>query len=278
VKRAFEELEAMSVEEIYKLLPKGGGEGGEGVKIERDLNAKCKGGKVLQEGDPEIYGSGQKDEVAEKWKQAVVKAYAQQKLAGKVPEALKRVVDEILQPKVDWRSLLRQAFTDGLGKTVVSTYKRPSRKFPDAYPGIRRFTFPTVHILIDASGSIGEEELTQFVTEVYSLAKMSRVSVRSWDADAYEAIAANTPQQVISKIAQNIRGGGGTMIRPCLRKVLSEMKSKDIVIILTDGEIYDLDEYETELLLSEIASKASVAVFVSTFRKVDIPGWRFVKI
>lgn len=59
--------------------------------------------------------------MAEEWRKAIVKAYAQQKVAGKVPAGLKRLVDDILQAKVDWRALLRQGFHNGYGKDFPHT-------------------------------------------------------------------------------------------------------------------------------------------------------------
>ena len=85
-------------------------------------------GAVLQEGDPEIYNSSDETEIEEKWKENIARAYQVQKTIGTVPLALRRIVEQLLKGKVDWRNLLRQAFRIGFGKTVVSTYKRPSRK------------------------------------------------------------------------------------------------------------------------------------------------------
>lgn len=78
---------------------------------------------------------------------------------------LKRLVEKLLEAKVDWKSLLRQAFRFGYGRTVVSTYRRPSRKH-SAFPGLRRFTIPTVHFGIDTSGSMSENEIIDRVAKV----------------------------------------------------------------------------------------------------------------
>jgi len=279
-----DELERMTVEEIYKLLLKipwpRGPAGGDGDDLcERDLDGRGEpsGGEVLQDGDPEIYGKGTSEEVADEWRKAIVKAYAQQKLAGKIPAGLKRLVDDILQAKVDWRALLRQGFHNGFGKTIVSTWRRPSRKHAD-FPGVHRFTYPRVHCLVDCSGSISEKEIEQFVGEIYALAKQSPVSVRAWDAEAYEEIRAESQREVVSKVAKRLKGGGGTVIKPALERTLELMRPKDIVVILTDGEIWDIDEAETRRLFSEVASKSSVSILASTHRTLEIPMWHFVKV
>jgi predicted metal-dependent peptidase len=275
----YDELERMTVEEIYRLLlkipwPKEPG----GDICERDLEGRGDpGGEVLQDGDSEIYGKGTPAEVADEWRKAIVKAYTQQKVAGKVPAGLKRLVDDILQAKVDWRALLRQGFHNGFGKTIVSTWRRPSRKHAD-FPGVHRFTYPRVHCLVDCSGSISEKELEQFIGEIYALAKQSPVSVRAWDAEAYEEIKAESQREVVSKVVKMLKGGGGTVIKPALQRTLELMRPRDIVVVLTDGEIWDIDEADTRRLFSEVASKSSVSILASTHRTLDIPLWHFVRV
>jgi predicted metal-dependent peptidase len=272
----YDELERMTVEEIYKLLlrlPR------LEIVFEIDLDGRGEPaeGEILQEGDPEIYGKGTPAEVADEWRKAIMKAYAQQKLAGKVPAELKRLVDDILQAKVDWRAVLRQGFHNGFGKTIVATWKRPSRKHVD-FPGVHRYTYPRVHCLVDCSGSISEKELEQFIGEIYALAKQSPVSVIPWDAEAYQEVKAENQRAVVSKVSKMLKGGGGTVIKSALEKTLERMKPRDIVVVLTDGEIWDVDEDETRRLFSEVASKASVSILASTHRTLEIPIWHFVKV
>lgn len=178
---------------------------------------------------------------------------------------------------MDWRALLRQGFHNGFGKTIVATWRRPSRKHID-FPGIHRFTYPRVHCLVDCSGSISEKELEQFIGEIYALAKQSPVSVIPWDAEAYQEVKAENQRVVVSKVAKMLKGGGGTVIKPALEKTLERMRPRDIVVILTDGEIWDVDEAETRRLFSEVASKASVSIFASTHRTLEIPMWHFVRV
>lgn len=235
-------------------------------------------GEVLQEGDQSLYDEELTDEeLEERWKEEVSKAYTAQKMAGTIPAALRRVVERLLRPKVDWRSLLRQAFRYGMGRTVVSTWKRPSRKLP-VFPGLRRFTIPTVWFLIDTSGSISQRELDQFVSEVYTVAGETPVKVICWDAEAYEPLRARSKSDVVNRVWKKMRGGGGTKIQYALKKTLAMMRPRDIVVVLTDGYIWDIDEDETKSLLSTVASKSSVAVFASTGRTYEIPPWISIRI
>jgi predicted metal-dependent peptidase len=128
------------------------------------------------------------------------------------------------------------------------------------------------------SGSISELEASQFLGEVYDMAGYARVKVVCWDSKAYEPVEARSRNEVVSKVLSSLKGRGGTVIRGALEKTLASMRANDMVVVLTDGEIYDLDDPATMKLFSDVSSKSSVSVFVSTCRKVSIPGWRFIEL
>ncbi|MGC8936546.1 MAG: DUF2201 family putative metallopeptidase [Candidatus Methanomethylicaceae archaeon] len=276
---SYDDLKSMSKEELYKLIP------WQQLQLPTDLcvvDVSGEGageleGEVLQEGDPNIYEGDEGEDVDEKWKDAITKAYSAQKAVGKVPDGLKRLVDRLLKSEVDWRCLLRQAYKDGMGKTVVSTWRRLSRK-GNSFPGIKRYTIPHVFCLVDTSSSISEEELTQFLTEIYAIAKQSPVNVVCFDAQAYDVIEARSQSQVINKVAEQLRGGGGTVIKGALEKTLRRMRPKDIVILFSDMDIRDWDNAETQKLLADVAAKSSVAVLASTHREVGFPRWHSVRL
>jgi predicted metal-dependent peptidase len=270
------DLQKMSKEEIYRILPE---QVISSVSFSEDLGAGGDEGDVLQEGDPQIYGDGREREgesTDERWKDAVARGFDVQKSVGRVPASLKRMVDKLLRAKVDWTSVLRHALRNGHGRVVVSSYKRPSRKHPD-FPGIQRYALQRTWNLIDTSGSIGEAELTQELSEVYVQAGDRPVSVVLWDAESYGVIEAKNRNEVLSRVLTGVKGGGGTVIAPALRTTLGRMQYRDNVVILSDFDIYDLEETETRQLLSAVAAKSGVAVLVSSHREVDIQGWRFIK-
>jgi len=85
---------------------------------------------------------------------------------------------------------------------------------------------------------------------------------------------------VIEKVIKNLQGGGGTTIEPVLRKVSNLMRNKDIIVIFSDFCIWDWEDKDVQELLRDLASRASVAVLVSTDQepKPMPEDWIFVKV
>ena len=287
-KLTLDEMKVMTVEELYKVImqfkpnmPKQisqdlGSSSGSGDDNEPQENPSD--GKMVQEGDPELYKEGLSDREREDvLKENIVKAYATQKTCGSVPAELKRIVDRMLASKINWRSIVKSAFVQGMGKTVVGTYKKPSRKNP-MFPGIQRFTYPTVHFLVDTSGSMGQNELAQALGEIYGAAKNSPVIVTPWDGEAYESTRVSTQSEVLSKASNMMRGGGGTVIGPALQKTLNSMRSRDVVVIFTDGDVYDMNDAKTRALFEQVAARSSAALFMTTHTEHEITRWVTVKV
>jgi predicted metal-dependent peptidase len=212
----------------------------------------------------------------EEQKDFVAQAYTVQRTAGYIPEGVKRLVDSLLKPKFDPRTLLRQAVREGLGKTVAQDWQKRSRRYPDL-PGVKRFTVPKIWALVDASGSVTEQDLKLELGTLYKFAGVAEVEAVSFDTEAYEFVKGKRPSEVITRIALRIRGGGGTCIRKALEETLKRMKNRDVVSILTDGEIYDLEQDKVKQLLAQIAHRASACFFaLVTDKDLQIPGWRVI--
>ena len=132
--------------------------------------------------------------------------------------------------------------------------------------------------MIDCSGSIGQDDLSQFAGEVYDISRKfnAELIVLPWDVEVYEPQKVRSPSD-ITKV--KLRGGGGTCILKAAEKVAKEMKPRDFVIVLTDGFIFDIEDGEVQARLTEISSKASTAIFVSNAADVSLPPrWRLIKI
>jgi len=225
----------------------GGEEGAQRARGDED-NRKSSSQRdliVLNEGDAEDASVSSEEEMENRAVRKYVESLTVAKMAGKVPGWAERVMNEILKSKVPWQRLLRAFLTKGIGKKVKRTWSRPSRKHP-SFPGKELLKADKVVVLVDTSGSIGEKELQQFISEVYYVAKeVAEVVVIPWDATVYEEQVIRRPDDV-KKI--KVRGGGGTVIKPALE--LAHKKYPDnMKVILSDWYISDLDDVKTEQLL-----------------------------
>ncbi|MEM4964939.1 MAG: VWA-like domain-containing protein [Pyrobaculum sp.] len=216
------------------------------------------------EGDDEGDGEGDEKRIIKR----IIKTYALSRLAGRVPGWADRWINELLKPKIDWRRQLRNMITIN-GMKVKRTWSRPSRKNPDADTMPGKALYGTkILILIDTSGSIDEEALRRFVSEVYAMAKEAEVIVIPWDAEVHGVFHIKRKED-IKKL--KLYGGGGTMITPALK--LLDSFHADRVVILSDWYIADLNE--AEKLLRRHAQKI-IAVTVGAdpppfLRRIRIP-------
>jgi len=233
------------------------------------------GSSTIQEGDEEINNSTNGEAKEKLWSEAVAQAYSMQKSIGTVPEGLARLVDQLLKAKVRWENILKKEIAVGIGKNIIGDWRKRSRKLPAMFPGLRKETLPTIWNLVDTSGSIDEKELRQFISEIYAQARETSVKVIPFDARSYEIIQANTQSDVIREVSKRLKGGGGTEIRDALEKTFKQMQYGDIVVILTDGDIYDKESPEVLDLARRIKYKASASVVV--FTHSEVPFWKNVK-
>jgi predicted metal-dependent peptidase len=162
-------------------------------------------------------------------------------VAGKLGSGGMRDLGNILQPKIDWRQVLRDFITATCAGKDFSTWRRPNRRFiaSDIYmPSSISEHVEELVLAIDTSGSIGCRELANFLGEVKCVAevvKPNRVRVLYWDTkivadELYEGDA-------VTDLIRSTKpaGGGGTDIN-CVCDYLASNKVKpQAVIVLTDG-------------------------------------------
>lgn len=164
-----------------------------------------------------------------------------QRTRGKLPAGWQRWAQELLEPTVDWRRALSGAVREAAawaGGAVDYTYRRPSRRTPAlggrvVLPSLRR-PLPRVAIVIDTSGSMGEDELAAALGEVTGVLREvgvrgNRVAVLACDADVHTVARVTSTDQV------TLAGGGGTDMRVGIRAALAAPDRPNIVVVLTDG-------------------------------------------
>jgi len=175
--------------------------------------------------------------VRDEIKEAMLSA-AQTCDAGNLPAGVKRLIQQLTEPKMNWRELLRMQ----LESTIKSDYTwlRTSRKgwHVDAImPGMNNTDMIDIAVAIDMSGSITDAQGRDFLSEIRGIMESFdsyRIHVFTFDTETYN------PQQYDSDNLEDItdydlRGGGGTDFI-C---IFNYLKSQDIeprkLVVFTDG-------------------------------------------
>jgi len=170
-------------------------------------------------------------------------AMAQQKMAGSGGGGLDRELQELLEPKVNWREVLREFVKSTCGGKDKSSWRRVNRRFLSTgvyMPSLISEKVGHLVIAIDTSGSIGGDELGEFLSEVKGIAEEVNpevVDLLYWDSEVagHETYSSSTAADIPSSTKP--KGGGGTS-PSCISAYL---KAKNIqpecVIVLTDGHV-----------------------------------------
>jgi predicted metal-dependent peptidase len=162
-------------------------------------------------------------------------------IAGKMGSGGDRDLQDLLQPQVDWREVLREFINATCAGNDYSTWQRPNRRFMSAGvylpSGISEQVGELV-VAIDTSGSIGSRELTQFLSEVHSICqtvKPDAVRLLYWDTKVCRDEKYDNTQLDDLVKSTKPAGGGGTRV-DCVPKYMAEYGIKpQAVIVLTDG-------------------------------------------
>jgi predicted metal-dependent peptidase len=154
----------------------------------------------------------ERDAIKDEIREAMLQA-AQATGAGNLPAGVKRLIKDLTQPVVNWRELLEQQ----IQSTVKDDFSwmRPNRRswhMDAVMPGMKPGTQIDVCVAIDTSGSISENDLRDFLSEVKGIMESYdeyKIRVITWDTSVYN------PQEFTSDNMTDITtyqpgGGGGT--------------------------------------------------------------------
>jgi predicted metal-dependent peptidase len=166
---------------------------------------------------------------------------AQQKLAGSGVGGLDRELADLLEPKVNWREVLRDFVKSICNSKDASSWRKVNRRFLSTgvyMPTLIGEKVGHLVIAIDTSGSVGDEELAEFLSEVKGIAEEVNpacVDLLYWGSSVvgHETYGDGQAGDIINSTRP--KDGGGTS-PSCVSEYLKEKNIKpECVIILTDG-------------------------------------------
>ena len=179
----------------------------------------------------------ERQQIRDEVKEAVLNA-SQTCDASNLPLGIKRMIQNLTEPKMNWRELLRMQ----LQSTIKSDYTwlRNSRKgwHVDAVmPGMNNSDMIDIAIAMDMSGSILDEQGRDFLSEVKGIMESFdsfRIHLFTFDTEVYNPMQYDSDN--LQEIAEyELNGGGGTEFTA----IFNHLKEEDIVperlVVFTDG-------------------------------------------
>ncbi len=173
-------------------------------------------------------------EIEKKWKDALFRAYTTARMQGKVSGFLVGLIEDIANPRLDWRELLKN-FIAG---TVVEgvDWTRPDRRFisQGIYFPSRREKMVKLAVAFDTSGSISDKELEAFIGELNAILGSCYYDllIIQCDAKIQDVMDLKFPD-TIEPGDIKMKGRGGTDFRPVF-EYLEENGDNRPLIYFTD--------------------------------------------
>ena len=178
-----------------------------------------------------------KDEI----KEATINA-AQAAGAGNVPAGVQRMIQQLTEPKMNWREILRQQ----IQSTIKSdfTMSRPNRKgwhTGAILPGMNFADTIDICIALDMSGSIGNAQAEDFLGEIKGIMdeyKDYKIKVWCFDTEVYgeDDFSADDGREITE---YDIKGGGGTDFMANWKYMHENGIEPKKFIMFTDGYAWD---------------------------------------
>jgi len=174
-----------------------------------------------------------KDEIKE-----AMLAAAQASDAGNIPAGVKRMIQDLTDPKMNWRELLRMQ----LESTIKSdyTWMKASRRgwhMDAVMPGMRNTEAIDIAIAIDMSGSISDAQGRDFLSEVRGIMDAFdsyRIHLFTFDTQVYNPQDFNS-DNLDTIMEYDLQGGGGTDFDAIFHHLKDEQIEPKRLVVFTDG-------------------------------------------
>ncbi len=190
------------------------GEGGEDGEGKPGKKGKTVTARIMGEDGPPVLTQADINKIQDSLLQALQET-AQSVGAGSVPKGVKRLINQLVAPRMDWRSLLDAHIRSTLKDDY--TYSIPNRRNNSGsafiFAGQDFLNTVKIAISIDTSGSMTDEMLRDFLSEVKGIMeefKDFEIDLWTFDTQVY-GHTKFTADNLDDIMYYEPKGGGGTM-------------------------------------------------------------------
>jgi len=150
---------------------------------------------------------------------------------GSVPADIRKQIMDKLEATVDWRKMLRYFIKTSQRADKNSTVRKVNKRFPRIHAGKKVNRVAKIAISIDQSGSVSDEMLALFFTELNELASLATFTVIPFDTRVDQKLV-YVWKKGKSHVWERVMCGGTDFNAPT--KYVNEEGDWDGHIILTD--------------------------------------------
>lgn len=216
--------------------------------------------------DPDYTPNITKNSIDKLRETVISAAQSIERTRGQLPSHIANIVKNLLTPEIDWREVLTQFITRGIGDKRV--WNPPNRRhiWHNSYFQRRRGEKLKLGIIIDTSGST-TQDLPKFLTELNSIVKTFgnyEITLIHCDAMVQYVEQYDDCNQLDPETREfKFHGGGGTILQPAFDYIIDNELDIDSVICFTDGycEEFPADNQmqypHTLWVISDINNKAT---------------------
>ena len=163
-------------------------------------------------------------------------------LAGRMGASIPRVIGDLLDTKVDWREVFREFVQSAMRGKDEYTWRKMNKSYlaNDMYlPSMHSETMGELVVAIDTSGSIDNEQISEFASELASICEVcspEKVRVLWWDTMVHGEQVFQGNYQDIGKMLKPL-GGGGTHVSCVSDYMIKNSVNAEVLVIFTDGYV-----------------------------------------
>ena len=180
--------------------------------------------------------------IREELKNKVLSSAQAAQSQGKLPAGIARMVDMLVEAKINWRDYIQQSIQSQL--TADYTWHKPNRRHMGSdiiFPSLLKEDTIDVEITIDQSGSISKEMACEFLSEIHGITQQYNnftIGVSTFDTQLYNRQVFNSGN-VDELLEYEPKGGGGTAINCVWSYLKTNNIEPKLLIVFTDLEDND---------------------------------------
>src|SRR3989338_8108378 len=180
-------------------------------------------------------GNDEQDKLAKDWKDKLIRAATAARMQGKLPGSVNQLIQDMLEPKLDWKVILRDLIT--------SLTRNDFRLFPVSKKHLwRNIYLPSLYgekleiaVGIDTSGSVSAKEFQEFIAEIRGITEQFMdftLYLFFSDAEIHDRITLSPNEEWPEQFPKK---DGGTSFTPVINLVTEEYPQVSALVYLTDG-------------------------------------------